>query len=329
MKSTRKLAGAFRQKQQQEEQNLALERLVGERTAELIVAKEDLEKRVHELATAKNQLVQAEKLQAVGQLAAGIAHEINTPIQFISDNLRFIADAFADISGLLRAETTATVQGACGAEPAGGAGLGVDIDRADDVDLKYLLDEVPTAIAQTTEGVERVATIVRAMKAFGHPGGDTMAANDLNQAVRDTVVVATSEIRHVADVRLELDEALPPVWCDIASINQVVLNLVVNASHAMKAQAEAGHRGTLTIRSRTDGDDVVLQVTDTGTGIPPEVAHRIFDQFFTTKPVGQGTGQGLALAHTVIHDHHGGTITFESISGAGTTFTVRLPNRER
>jgi signal transduction histidine kinase len=197
--------------------------------------------------------------------------------------------------------------------------------RVAEADADYLLEEVPGAIAETLDGVSRVATIVRAMKAFGHRGEDKTMA-DLNEAVRSTLVVANSEIRYVADVVTELGD-LPLVWCNPGDINQAVLNLVVNAAHAIGEAAEQGRgRGTITVRTRVDGDQVVLEVQDTGVGIAPEIADRVFDQFFTTKDVGVGTGQGLALTYTLIHHRHDGTIVFDSTPGAGTTFTISLPH---
>ena len=257
------------------------------------------------------ELRHAQKLESVGQLASGIAHEINTPIQFIDSNVRFLTDAFADLAGLLRAAPAS-------AATASAPPTAVDVDD--------LLEEIPQALRDTLDGAVRVAGIVRAMKAFGHPGGDTKSYADLNEAVRNTLVVAGSEIRPVADAVTDLGD-LPPVWCHLADINQVLLNLVVNAAHAMAAQqATGGGRGTLTVRTRQDGEDILLEVSDTGTGIPPEIADRVFDQFFTTKEVGKGTGQGLALAHTIVHERHAGSLTFKSAPGTGTTFRVRLPN---
>jgi signal transduction histidine kinase len=247
------------------------------------------------------ELRHAQKLESVGQLAAGIAHEINTPIQFVGDNLRFLGDAFAQFVRALKG-------------------------RAEqDPELGFLVDEVPLAIDQTLDGVKRVATIVRAMKAFGHPSGEEKAPADLNEAIRNTLVVANNEIKYVADVVTDLGD-LPPVWCHLGDINQVLLNLVVNGAQAVSAGVEdTGERGTITVRSRHEGDEVVIEVADTGVGIPSEIAHRIFEPFFTTKDVGIGTGQGLTLAYSLIRDRHHGTIGFRSERGAGTTFTVRLP----
>jgi PAS domain S-box-containing protein len=259
----------------------------------------------------EGKLRQAQKLESVGQLSAGIAHEMNSPIQFVAENIRFIGQAFADLAAVVGAyQETA---------PLVAERLAVELDTP------YLLEEVPRAIAQTLEGVDRMATIVRAMKAFGDPRGDTRSQFDLNDAVRNTLVVADSEIRYVADVELELGE-LPPVWGNVGDVNQVVLNLVVNAAHAVGEAVTLGRaRGTITLRTECDGDDVVLHVQDTGIGIPPEIADRVFEQVFTTQSVGRGTGQGLAVAYSLIHERHAGSITFTSEPGVGTTFTVRLP----
>src|SRR6266702_2132140 len=221
------------------------------------------------------------------------------PIQFIGDNVRFIGDAFDDV-------LKATVP-------------------SSQVDIDFLAAEVPQAIAQTLEGVERVAAIVRAMKAFGHPGNDDKSPTDLNGAVRNTLVVASNTVKHVADVAVELRD-LPPVWCHAGDINQVLVNLVVNAAHAIADKVgTSSRRGVITIRTFVDGEDAVLQVADTGTGIPKDIAGRVFEPFFTTKEVGRGTGQGLALAYTLVTDRHAGSISFVSGDAVGTTFTVRLP----
>jgi PAS domain S-box-containing protein len=254
---------------------------------------------VTERSRLEAELRHAQKLESVGQLASGIAHEINTPIQFIGDNVRFIGDAFDDV-------LKATVP-------------------SSQVDIDFLAAEVPQAITQTLEGVERVAAIVRAMKAFGHPGNDDKSPTDLNGAVRNTLVVASNTVKHVADVAVELGD-LPPVWCYSGDINQVLVNLVVNAAHSIADKVgTSSKRGTITVRTFVDGEDAVLQVADTGTGIPKDIAGRVFEPFFTTKEVGRGTGQGLALAYALVNDRHGGSISFVSEDGVGTTFTVRLP----
>jgi signal transduction histidine kinase len=183
--------------------------------------------------------------------------------------------------------------------------------------------EVPLAVAQALEGVERVATIVRAMKAFGHPTEAGQRANDLNKALRNTITVARNELKYAAEVQTDLAD-LPPVVCNLGDLNQVFLNLLVNAAHAIAEVVAEGERGRITVRTRPDGPDVVIVVEDTGGGIPEAVRERVFDPFFTTKEVGRGTGQGLTLARTIIEQHRG-SIEFETDIGRGTTFTIRLP----
>ncbi|MFI7542043.1 nitrogen regulation protein NR(II) [Actinoplanes sp. NPDC049599] len=266
------------------------------------------------------ELRHAQKLESVGRLAAGIAHEINTPIQFVGDNVRFLDTAFADLDRLLAAyrELVSAAQ-ANGDLTAALRNLdGV----ATEIDIDFVMEEVPAAVTQTLEGIGRVAHIVRAMKAFGHPGTEEKSRADLNEAIQNTVVVANNEIKYIADVETDLGE-LPLVHCHLGDINQVVLNLVVNAAHAIGA-ADRG-RGTIRISTRLDDGYAVIEVADTGTGVPPEIADKLFDPFFTTKEVGTGTGQGLALVRTLVADRHGGTIDFTSTVGAGTVFTVRLP----
>jgi signal transduction histidine kinase len=257
----------------------------------------------------------------VGQLAAGIAHEINTPVQFVGDNVRFLRDAF---DGLIVALEPPGAAPDGGPDEGPGAAAGSAAGR-DGTDLVFLTEEVPLAIDQTLQGVERIATIVRAMKAFGHPSGEQKAPADLNQAVRDTLIVANNTFKYVADVVTDLGE-LPLVWCHLGDINQVLLNLIVNASHAISEAVDSnGGRGTITVRTSCDGAEVAIEVADTGVGIPPEIAERIFEPFFTTKEVGEGTGQGLSLAYSLVHDRHSGSIGFRTEPGQGTTFTVRLP----
>lgn len=273
----------------------------------------------------EGQLRQAQKLEAIGQLAAGIAHEINTPTQFVGDNLRFLRDSFADLHRVIAANRSATGQSdaaarALEAPPAGEPSLG-------DADLDYLLEEIPKAIDQSLEGITRVTKIVKAMRDFSHPDQGERTAIDLRKAIESTLTVARNEWKYVAEVVTEFDPQLPDVPCFPGDINQVILNLIVNAAHAIEAtpQVKAGGKGTITVRTRRDGDWAEIHVQDTGTGIPEAVREKLFSPFFTTKEVGKGTGQGLFIAHTVVVEKHGGTITFETEVGRGTTFIIRLP----
>lgn len=276
------------------------------------------------------QLVQARKLESIGQLAAGIAHEINTPTQYVGDNIRFLQEGFEDLDRLVGKYQE--LAGACK------EGDGVDdvlrqvAETAKEIDLEYLREEIPSAIAQGLEGVERVANIVRAMKEFSHPGSDEKTPTDMNKAMENTVTVARNEWKYVADLEMDFDETLPPVPCLPGEMNQVILNMIVNASHAIADVVgdAANGKGTITIRTRKEKDWALIRIEDTGAGIPEEIRSRIFDPFFTTKEVGKGTGQGLSIAHNVIVEKHGGAIDVESEMGKGTAFVIRLPleNRE-
>jgi PAS domain S-box-containing protein len=285
-------------------------------SASLVVNARDMSER-HRLEV---ELRHAQKLESVGRLAAGIAHEINTPVQFIGDNVRFLESSFADLLRLREAH--GTVLSAIADPAAVAAAVDAVRELETDLDVDFVAEEVPAAIKQTLDGVDRVATIVRAMKAFGYTSNDEKAPADLNEAIGNTLVVADSELKYVADVETDFAE-LPPVWCHIGDVNQVVLNLVVNAAHAVAAAGK--ERGTVRVSTRVDADQAVIEVTDSGTGIPPEIADKVFEAFFTTKDVGAGTGQGLALCWSLVVDRHGGAIDFTSEPGAGTTFTVRLP----
>lgn len=273
------------------------------------------------------QLAQAQKLESIGQLAAGIAHEINTPIQFVGDNTRFLKEAFGDLSRLLHQYELllkAVEQGEAVREQVARVA-----QLSKEVDLDFLTAEIPQALAQTLEGVERVAKIVRAMKEFSHPGPKEMTPVNLNTAIENTLTVARNEWKYVAEVVTDLDPDLPLVACLPDEFNQVLLNLIINAAQAIgeKVDRQKGEKGLITVTSRTDGDWVEIRIRDTGPGIPENIRTRIFDPFFTTKEVGKGTGQGLAIAHDVIVEKHRGTITFETKVGQGTTFIIRLPQR--
>ncbi len=273
----------------------------------------------------ESQLVQAQKMESVGQLAAGIAHEINTPTQYVGDNTRFLEDVFRDLAPLL-ANCNQLCKAAGEGEVPGQLVAGV-VAAAKEADLEYLINEIPKAIGQSLEGVERVAKIVRSMKDFSHPGGETKQAVDLNRALESTLTVCRNEWKYVAEAVTDLDPDLPLVTCLPGECNQVFLNLIINAAQAIgdKLADKSTEKGTITVATRHDGNWAEIRIGDTGTGIPEESRSRIFDPFFTTKEVGRGTGQGLAIAHSVITEKHGGTIDFETEIGRGTTFIVRLP----
>jgi len=280
---------------------------------------------ITEKAMLQRQLDQAHKMEAIGTLASGIAHEINTPTQYVGDNLRFLQDAFNNINDVV--DKYSALLNACEAKTATEF-LVEDVKKLiEKVDLDFLREEVPKATNQSLEGIERVTKIVRAMKDFAHPGPEEKALIDLNKAINSTITVARNEWKYVSEVVTEFDPELPAVPCLAGDFNQVILNLIVNASHAIgDVIGDSGtDKGTITISTIVDGDFVEVRVKDTGKGIPEDIAPRIFDPFFTTKEVGKGSGQGLAIAHDVIANKLGGSITFETEVGKGTTFIIRLP----
>jgi len=272
------------------------------------------------------QLRQAQKLESIGQLAAGIAHEINTPTQFIGDNLRFMQDVFTDLLGLLGQYNLllGAVRGQSFAQ-----GLTEEIEKTiQTIDLADLEKEIPKSITQALSGVQRVAKIVQAMKDFSHPGTESKTAHDINRAIESTLTVCRNEWKYVADLQTDFDPSLPLVSCLPGEFNQAILNIVVNAAHAISEKVGGNGKGIIGVGTRRNGDWVEIRISDTGTGIPEAVRGRIFDPFFTTKEVGKGTGQGLAIARSVVVDKHRGEMFFETEMGQGTTFVIRLPQDE-
>jgi PAS domain S-box-containing protein len=271
------------------------------------------------------QSAHAQKLEAIGQLAAGIAHEINTPVQFVGDNLRFLQTGFNDL--LTALDLHAGVLQSAGDAAAMREAIAAVENAVEDLDLEFLRSEIPSAIEQSVDGVRRVSRIVRSMREFSHPDSDEKQPTDLNRAIETTVTVARNEWKYVADVDLDLATDLPPVPAHAGDINQVILNLLVNAAHAIGEQRgdAPSDKGRIVIQTRQRNAHVEMRVSDTGCGIPDHARSRIFDPFFTTKEVGRGTGQGLSLARNVIVKRHGGTIDFETEVGRGTTFIIRLP----
>jgi two-component system, NtrC family, sensor kinase len=278
-----------------------------------------------ERAALEIQLRYAQKLEAIGQLAAGIAHEINTPTQYIGDNMRFVNEAINTMNPVLKQHCKLLKAVKCNAVTE------LMIQEAEGTmeaaDLGYLMTEVPKAIEQSLEGVRRVSKIVGAMKEFSHPGSDEKTAVDLNRSIESTITVARNEWKYVADMEMDFDPDLPLVPCLPGEFNQVILNIVVNAAHAIAdlVAPPPNGKGQIKVSTRHQGDFVEVRITDTGTGIPESVRPKVFDPFFTTKAVGKGSGQGLAIARSVVVDKHGGTIHFETEMGRGTTFIIRLP----
>jgi len=273
----------------------------------------------------RQQLFQAQKLESVGQLAAGIAHEINTPTQYIGDNVRFLKDAFQDLASLL--ENYQRLLSAAKDNTLTSTTIQEVEEAVDRADAGYLLDEIPKAITQTLEGIGRVATLVSAMKDFSHPGTKEKIPLDLNHAIDSTITVARNEWKYVATLETDFDPLLPPVACLPGEFNQVILNLIVNAAHAIAdvIPKNSSQMGKITVQTKSFPEWAEIRIQDTGSGIPKDVQSRIFDPFFTTKEIGKGTGQGLAIARSVVVDKHGGSIQFETEEGKGTTFIIRLP----
>ncbi|HEX4450907.1 MAG TPA: ATP-binding protein [Kofleriaceae bacterium] len=267
-------------------------------------------------AKVEQELRQAQKLEAIGRIAAGIAHEINTPIQFISDNCEFLELGIADLRNGLDAYRRLVHD----------AGLLAAAEQIEaDRDLAFTLANLPEALASSQEGVRRVAQIVQATKQFAHPDQVQKVPTDLNAAVDSTLVVASSETRYISEVRFDHGE-LPKVPAHGGEIKQVLLNLITNAAHAIgDANRGTSRVGEIRIKTWASNRGVHVSVGDTGPGIPRELVDKIFEPFFTTKPVGKGSGQGLAIARAIIVDKHGGTIDVDSVVGTGSTFTIMLP----
>lgn len=271
-----------------------------------------------------SEMQQMQKLQSIGQLAAGIAHEINTPIQYVSDNVHFLREAFEDISDIISDERAVVEVARIGSvSPELIARLD---DKIEEVELEYLEEEVPNAIQQTLDGVDRVTTIVRAMKAFSHPGLEEKTIIDINKAVESTATVTRNVWKYHAEMKLDLAPSMPEIHCIPGPVNEVILNIIVNAAHAIADRVgDSGDRGLIHITTGCEGSWAVVRIGDSGTGIPADVREHVFDPFFTTKDVGQGTGQGLSLSHRIIVEQHDGELSFETEMGVGTTFIIKLP----
>jgi len=280
---------------------------------------------VNEKQKAEAQNLLSQKMEAIGQLAAGIAHEINTPIQYVGDNIKFLGKAYSKYS-----ETLAVYQQII-QERLGKPITQADLDRLDELTcqkkLSYYLNEIPKAIQESLDGTERVRKIVLAMREFSHPSEKEKKFSDINHGIETTIVISRNEWKYCAEMETDLDNDLPLVYCQIDEINQVVLNMIVNAAQAIQEKAPRGseQKGKILIGTRTRENKVLITVQDTGSGIPAEIRSRIFDPFFTTKGVGKGTGQGLSMAHNIIVKKHHGLIGAESDPGLGTTFTIELP----
>lgn len=271
----------------------------------------------------ETELRAAQKLESLGRLSAGIAHEINTPVQFVSDSVHYIKEAFTSMADLVGVYRNATLGGLSANDREAMASQARSADAMADTD--YALENVPAALDSALEGLGRIGTIVKSLKEFSHPDQMQKSAIDLNAAIRSTITIATNEYKHVAELRTDLGD-LGPVTCHGGEINQVILNLIVNAAHAIgDVVSRTQQKGRITVKTWQEFGWVNVAVRDTGGGIPEDIREKIFDPFFTTKEVGRGTGQGLALARRIIVDKHGGDLLFETELGRGTEFILRLP----
>ncbi len=299
-----------------------LDARVAARTRELSEAHEQLKAEVEKSRRIEDELRLAQKLEAVGQLAAGIAHEINTPVQFVGDSVYFLREAGDDLLRLVDHYREGVA--ALAAQPQHAARLEAIAEAEEEADLDYLREQLPRAGERAIKGIERVGDIVRAMREFSHPDQREKTPTDLNKLLQNTLAVARNEYKYVADVATEFAE-LPEVLCHPGELGQVFLNLLVNAAQAIGEQLEdGGERGSIAVSTAREGDAALICIADSGGGIPEDIRHRIFEQFFTTKAVGKGTGQGLAMARRIV-ERHGGRIEFDSQQGHGTTFKLRLP----
>lgn len=267
----------------------------------------------------ESQLKHAQKMEAIGQLAAGIAHEINTPSQFVGDNLNFIQDAMNDSFAYIGTLEKLLKQ-------AGNDSAMTAMQNAhQEQDIEFLSEEVPQALEQSIDGISRISKIVSAMKEFSHPGLENKQKVDLNHAIESTVVVARNEWKYLADVHLEMADDLPMVNCFPGEINQTILNMIVNSAHAIEAKTAGEDKGNITITTSADDGQVVIEIADDGIGMEEHVRNRVFEHFFTTKEVGKGTGQGLSIAYSVIVEKHSGSLVVDSHPGDGSRFTITLP----
>jgi PAS domain S-box-containing protein len=291
------------------------------------LAGQELEATLEDLVSTQDRLLQSQKLEAIGQLAAGVAHEINTPIQFVTDNTSYLAESLGLVSKAYRAAQAAI-------DEVRGSGVATTAVAAFDEfhrlhAIEELLDDLPDAASESLDGTARVAEIVRALKAFAHPGSETMDTVDLNEVVESTLTVSRNEWKYVADVITELSPDLPPIVANRGQLQQTLLILLVNAAQAIGAQGYA-EKGEIKVGTQIGEGEAEIWVEDSGGGIPEEIQEKVFDPFFTTKEVGVGSGQGLTMAHQIIVEQHDGALDFVSVPGSSTRFSIRLPlSREK
>ncbi len=297
--------------------NEDLEERVKIRTDELRVARDASEEALKKLQQAQAQLVQNDKMASVGQLSAGIAHEINNPTGFVLSNLKTLEEYINDIRCLITKYDT-LLQRCIGISDEDVSGIVKNIEEfKQKIDVVFLLDDIAQIFKETQDGMRRISKIVRDMKEFSHAGSDKPEYTDVNKGLESTLNIVWNEIKYKAEVKTLYGD-IPQVLCYSQQLNQVFMNILVNAAHAIEG------RGVITLRTFSENGNVVIEISDTGKGISPEHLSRIFEPFFTTKPVGMGTGLGLSVAYAIIKKHNG-EITVDSKVGAGTCFQVHIP----
>ncbi len=267
----------------------------------------------------QNDLERSQLLQNMGRLSAGIAHEINTPIQFIGDNLHFLAEAWEALCAQYRHLLEIVRQ----------AALEPTTNAASQAGMSFILTEAPDAIRQSLDGIERISALISAMRDFSHLDERRMAAVDLNRAVQSVLTLLRNELKYTVDVQTELDPSLPEVYCSVDEISQAIINLLINAGDSIKEKIEKGlyRRGQISVRTRAMDEWVEISISDDAMGIPADIQPHIFERFFTTKRYtdAKGTGQGLAMVKAIVEQHHRGKLTFQTEIGQGTTFMLQIP----
>ncbi len=273
---------------------------------------------------AESSLRISQKLEAVGNLAAGIAHEINTPSQYVGDNLQFLNESFDDLTKVLNSYSMFLTEAR---NTINNTELLTSIETTlENADLDYLIEEIPKAITQSQDGIQQIASIVKAMKDFSHPGKEEMELVDVNKVINNSITISRNEWKYIAEIKRELDENLPSIFCHQQMLGQVILNLIINAAHAISEAVEkdSTQRGVITIKTERLGELIQIKITDTGGGIPDAIVDKVFDPFFTTKEMGKGTGQGLSMARNTIVECHNGALDIKSEIGKGTIIVIRL-----
>lgn len=274
------------------------------------------------------QLLNAQKLESIGRLAAGIAHELNTPAQYISDNLSFVNDS---IKGL--AESVRTILNQVESEKRNcvACTISAKVEKIiEENDLDFILDELPASIEQAREGIERISIIVKAMKEFSHPGISEMVLADINHIIENAIIISRNEWKYVSEVEPVLGTEIPPCLCHPSKIGQVIINMIVNSAHAIseRFQGTSTLQGKIRISTERMENFAIIKIEDNGNGIPNEILNLIYEPFFTTKEVGKGTGQGLSVSRSIIVETHKGDISVLSKQGFGTTFIIKLPFKQ-